>query len=155
MKTFQLFNLLIALAVILTFTSCVEEGHVCYRFEIHNSTDGPMKINLSSWGEYSVYINGTYDSTYKFHEEETINPHSHLTFSKEIGDDPDPYKIPASLTPAWEYITAITCNGVSIPKEYFTDEKNWKLNVAYQINGTFTSIGLNITPELGQESQEP
>lgn len=103
---------------------------------------------MSSWGSYAMFINSIYDSKYKFHEEETIKPHSSLIFSTEVGDDPDPFEIPSSLTPAWEYITAIKCNGVTIPKEYFANRKNWELGVAPQINGTFTSIDLYISPEL-------
>lgn len=129
-------------------SSCVKEGHVNYRFEVHNATEMPMTIHLSSWGGYNMYVNGMYDSKYKYHEIETINSHSSLIFSKEVGDDPDPYHIPTSLTLAWEYITAIDINGVTIPKAYFANRKNWELSVATQINGTFTSIRLIITPDL-------
>ena len=107
-----------------------------------------MTVNLSSWGKYTMFINGLYDSKYKFHKVETIEPHSSLIFNREVGDDPDPYTIPSSLTPAWEYITTIECDGVTIPKEYFTNRENWELNVANQLNGTFTIINLCISPKL-------
>lgn len=134
--------LIISLAIIVS--SCVKEDHVCYRFEVYNTSNAPITIHLSSWGNYSMYINDMYDSKYKFHEVETIKPQSSLTFSIEVGDNPNPYKIPSSLTPAWEYVTAIECNGETIPKEYFANLDNWELSVANQINGTFTSIRLYI-----------
>ena len=137
---------LIMLTIIVS--SCVKEGHVSYRFEVYNATETPMTIHLSSWGGYSMYVNGMYDSKYKFHQMETIIPHSSLIFSKEVGDNPDPYTIPTSLTPPWEYITAIEINGITIPKAYFTNRENWELGVATQMNGTFTSISLIITPDL-------
>lgn len=138
-QTFKLFAIF-ALAV--TASSCVKEGHICYRFEIYNNTGMPMTVSLSSWGGYTMSINGMYDSSYKFHEVEVIKPYSSLMFSKTVGGDPAPYGIPPSLTPAWEYITAIDCNGVAIPKEYFANRENWETNVAWQINGTFMHIVL-------------
>lgn len=139
------FFILLFLSIV---SSCVKEGHVCYRFEIYNSTDTQMTINLSSWGKYSMYINGMYSSDYKFHKTENIQPYSSLIFSGDVGDDPDPHVIPTSLTPAWEYILSIECDGIEIPKEYFSNPDNWELNVGHQINGTFTHIGLLISPEL-------
>ena len=136
------------LSFIMVMASCVKEGHVCYRFEIYNGTDTPMTINLSSWGKYSMYINNVYSSSYKFHRTENIESNSSLIFSGDVGDDPDPNVIPASLTPAWEYILSIECDGVEIPKEYFSNLNNWELNVANQINGTFTQISLLISSEL-------
>lgn len=147
MKT-KLINFFAILTLAVIISSCVKKDHVCYRFEVYNATDTPITVRLSSWGSYQMYINGTYDSKYKFHAEETINSNSSLIFSIEVGDNPDPKKIPSSLTPAWEYITAIECNGVAIPKAYFANRENWELNVAPQINGTFTSVGLLISPEL-------
>lgn len=142
------------LALTVIASSCVKEGHVCYRFEIYNATDAPMTVTISSWGGYNIYINDMYDSDYKFHEVETIQSHSSLMFSTEVGDDPDPCRIPSSLVPAWEYITAIECNGVTIPKAYFTNQENWELNVASQINGTFTLINLYILPELIEQFRQ-
>lgn len=144
----QVIKLLTVLILVIITSSCVKEGHVCYRFEVYNTTDTPMTVHLSSWGNYSMYINDLYDSKYKFHEVETIKPYSSLIFSTEVGDDPNPNEIPSSLIPAWEYITAIECNGITISKEYFTNPTNWELSVAPQINGTFTSISLNISSEL-------
>ena len=106
-------------------SSCVKEGDVCYRFEIFNGTDKPMTMNLSSWGNYSMYINGTYSSDYKFHPTEAIKSHSSLIFDKIVGDNPDPYEIPSSLTLPWEYIKLIECDGVEIPKEYYSNINNW------------------------------
>jgi len=144
----QISNFLILILLTFTISSCVKEGHVCYRFDIYNGTDTPMTINLSSWGNYNIYINGMYDSEYKFHPTEAIAAHSSLMFDKSVGDNPDPYAIPASLTPPWEYITSIECGGVVIPKEYYSNINNWDFGVASQINGTFTHIELLITPEL-------
>lgn len=129
-------------------SSCVKEGHVAYRFELFNATGSPMIVHLSSWGRYSVSVNGLYDSSHKFHEKETITSHSSLIFETQVGFDPDPWQIPLSLTPAWEYVKSIECNGVTIPKEYFSNLENWDLGVANQINGTFTIISLVISPEL-------
>lgn len=143
----QLVKILI-MALSFMLSSCVKEGHVNYSFEVYNATKTPMTVHLSSWGNYTMYINGMYDSAYKFHEVESIVPGSYLMFSASVGDDPDPWHIPASLTPAWEYITAIECGGVTIPKAYFSNQENWELNPAFQINGTFTTINLVITPEL-------
>jgi len=95
-----------------------------------------------------MYINGSYDSRHKFQEFETIKPGSQLLFETQVGDDPDPWEIPPSLTPAWDYIVAIECNGVTIPKEYFSNRENWELNVINQINGTFTHVDIVISPEL-------
>lgn len=139
---------LLMLTLVFILSSCVKEGYVNYSFKVHNATKIPMTVHLSSWGNYTMYINGMYDSAYKFHKMESIEPGSYLMFSTSVGDDPDPWHIPASLTPAWEYITAIECTGVIIPKEYFSNRENWELNPAFQINGTFTIISLVITPEL-------
>ncbi len=148
MKKWINFKFLAILALTIIASSCVKEGHVCYRFGVFNVTDMPMTVHLSSWGKYSMYINGMYDSTYKFHEVETIKPHSSIIFSTEVGDNPDPYEIPSSIIPAWQYITSIECNGVAIPKEYFTNKEKWEIGVANQINGIFTSISLSVLPEL-------
>ena len=137
-------KLFIIVVIVGLVSSCVKENHVCYRFEVCNVTETPITIHLSSWGGYSMYINEMYDSKYKFHDLETIEPHSSLIFSTEVGGDPDPYKIPSSLIPAWKYITAIECGGEAIAKEYFNDPENWKLSVARQMNGTFTHIRLLI-----------
>lgn len=139
---------LLILALALATCSCVKEGHVCYRFVVLNATSEPMNVRLSSWGKYTMYINGQYDSRHKFTEVETIDPNSTLIFDVQIGDDPDPNVIPSSLTPAWEYIESIEIDGVRIPKEYYANRDNWDLAVLNQINGTFTKIGLAITPEL-------
>lgn len=147
-------KLITILALTILISSCVKEGYVCYRFQVYNLTDTSLKIHLSSWGSYQMYINDMYDSRYKFHDVETIQPNLSLIFSTEVGDEPDPLKIPPSLIPAWEYITAIECNGVSIPKEYFTNPKNWELNTAMQINGTFTHITLYISPELIEQLRQ-
>jgi hypothetical protein len=56
-----------------------------------------------------------------------------LIFETQVGFDPDPWQIPLSLTPAWEYVS---------------NRENWDLGVANQINGTFTIISLVISPEL-------
>lgn len=136
------------LVLAITASSCVKEGHVCYRFQVYNTTDIPMTVHLSSWGEYAVYINDLYDSQYKFHQMETIKSGSSLIFDTQVGDNPDPYEIPLSIIPAWEYVVAIECNGVTIPKEYFSNRENWEFNVANQINGTFSEINLNVSPEL-------
>lgn len=144
----QVIKLFAILALIVIVSSCSKEDHVCYHFEVHNATETPMTVNISSWGSYIMYINGVYNSKYKFHEVETIKPHSSLTFSIEVGDNPDPVGIPSSLTPAWEYITAIECDGVSIPKEYFANPENWESSFAALISGKFKSITLCISPEL-------
>lgn len=141
-------RIFIALLLLVTISSCVKEGHVAYRFEIFNATDMHMTVHLSSWGRYTVAVNGLYDSAYKFHEKETITSYSSLSFETQVGDDPDPWQIPMSLTPAWEYLESIECNGVTIPKEYFSNRENWELNPAFQINGTFTHISITITSEL-------
>lgn len=79
---------------------------------------------------------------------EAIRTRWTLIISTEVGDEPNPYEIPASVTPAWKYITAIECNGVAIPKEYFTNAENWELSTTSPINGTFTHINLYISQEL-------
>lgn len=147
-------KLITILALTILISSCVKEGYVCYRFQVYNLTETSLKIHLSSWGSYQMYINDMYDSKYKFHDVEMIQPNSSLIFSTEVGDEPDPLKIPPSLIPAWEYITAIECNGVAIPKEYFTNPKNWELSTAPQINGTFTHITLYISPELIEQLRQ-
>lgn len=134
--------------LVFAVASCVKEGHVCYRFEVFNLTDAPMTVRLSSWGVYQMYINGTYNSKHRFQSEETIHANNSLIFSTEVGDEPDPFEIPASLTPAWEHIVSISCNGIDIPKAYFADRGHWDLSSVNQINGTFTIITLVITPEL-------
>ena len=63
-------------------------------------------------------------------------------------DNPDPYAIPSSLTLPWEYIKSIECDGVEIPKEYYSNINNWDFGVAHQINGIFSKFTLTITPEL-------
>lgn len=141
-------RIFIVIALAIMSVSCVKEGHVCYRFEIVNATEKDMTVRLSQWGNYAMYINLVYDSEYSFHEVETIKAHSSLIFSTDVGDNPDPRSIPPSITPAWEYIKAIECNGVAIDKEYFTDIKNWELAAVSQINGKFTMITLVVTPEL-------
>lgn len=151
-STVKIFFILLLIGVA---SSCVKEGHVMYSFEVYNLTkDKPMTVHLSSWGGYTMYINGLYDSDYKFHEVVTINPRSDLGFTKSVGDDPNPRTIPASLTPAWEYITAIECDGVSIPKEYFGNPENWEIQPAFQINGTFSEIRLEITAELIEQFRQ-
>lgn len=126
-----------------------------YSFQVRNHIeDKPITVRLSSWGGYTMYINGIYDSDYKFHEVVTINPRSDLGFSKSVGDDPNPFAIPTSLTPAWEYITAIECDGVSIPKEYFGNPQNWEIQPGFQINGTFTEIKIEITAELIEQFRQ-
>lgn len=153
MKSSVKFSFILLLIGVLS--SCVKEGHVCYSFEVYNQTgDSPLTVSLSSWGGYTMYINGMYESGYKFHQEEAIRPNSYLGFVKSVGDDPDPNKIPSSLTPAWEYITAMECGGVSIPKEYFGNPANWEIQPAFQINGTFSLITLRITPELIEQFRQ-
>ena len=78
----------------------------------------------------------------------TITSLSSLSFEALGGDDTYPGQIPMSLTPEWEYLESIECNGVTIPKEYFSNRENWELNPAFQINGTFTHISITITSEL-------
>lgn len=146
MKQVNKFFSILTLALIMA--SCTKEDSVSYRFEVQNLTDTSITVKLSSWGSYNIAINGMFDSKYKFQEVETIKPNGSLTFSKNVGGNSEPYEIPSSLTPAWEYITAIECDGVTIPKEYFTKRENWELNVEHQINGTFTYIKLYILPEL-------
>ena len=64
------------LCIIFLLPSCrLEEDEVQYNFIIHNATETPISIGLSSWGAYHVYIDGTYDSRHKFSECETISPH--------------------------------------------------------------------------------
>ena len=147
-------NFFFILLIIGVVSSCVKEGHVCYRFEIYNGTDTPMTMNLSSWGNYIMFINGIYNSEYKFHPTEAIKSHSSLIFDKIVGDDPDPYAIPTSLTLPWEYIKSIECDGVEIPKEYYSNINNWDLGVARQINGVFSGIKLVITPELIEQFRQ-
>ncbi|AGY53229.1 hypothetical protein BRDCF_p602 [Bacteroidales bacterium CF] len=101
-----------------------------------------------------MYINGTYSSDYKFHPTEAIKSHSSLIFDKIVGDNPDPYEIPSSLTLPWEYIKLIECDGVEIPKEYFSNINNWDLGVAHQITGTFSEYTLIITPELIEQFRQ-
>lgn len=144
-RTIKIF-VIFALAIIAS--SCTKENQVCYRFEVHNAINMPMTIRLSSWGNYEMYINNIFDSKYEFHEVEIINPHSGLIFSKTVGDDPDPYEIPLGLKPGWKYISAIECDGVSIPKAYFVNQENWERRVASQINGIFTIYSFIISPEL-------
>ncbi len=153
MKSASEFSFILLLIGVLS--SCTKEGHVSYSFEVYNQTeDTSLTVSLSSWGGYMMYINGMYDSGYKFHQEEAIRPNSSLGFAKSVGDAPDPYKIPSSLTPPWEYITAIECDGVSIPKEYFGNPANWEIQPAFQINGTFSYITLLITPELIEQFRQ-
>lgn len=135
------------LVLVIAASSCVKKGYVCYRFEVCNATDAPMTVHLSSWGRYTVSINGMYDSGCKFHDVETIKSGASLIFNAQVGDNPNPHEIPSSIVPAWNYIVAIECNEKTIPKEYFSNRENWELNVANQINGTFSEIRLVITPE--------
>ena len=131
----------------------MEEDEVQYNFIIHNATETPITIELSSWGAYHVYIDGMYDSRHKFSESETISPNNNMQFSQIVGDNPNPHEIPSSVVPAWKYITAMKCGGVSIPRSFFTDRANWETSVAFQINGTFSEIVFVITPELLEEFQ--
>lgn len=135
-------SLILVVSVLLLFVSCLKEGHVAYRFEVKNATSEPMTVYLSSWGDYKMYINGIYDSKYKFHDMEIIQPHSSLIFSIVVGDDPNPSEIPATLIPAWGYISSIEYDNIKIDKEYFRNKENWKIDVIHQINGTFTQIEL-------------
>ena len=138
--------------MIFLLSSCrMEEDEVQYNFIIHNATETPITIGLSSWGAYHVYIDGMYDSRHKFSESETISPNNNMQFSQIVGDNPNPHEIPSSVVPAWEYITAMKCGGVSIPRGFFTDRANWETSVAFQINGTFSEIVFVITPELLEE----
>ena len=70
----------IYLLLLVTISSCVKECNVAYRFESFNATDMHMTVHLSSWGRYTGAVNGLYDSTYKFHEKETITSYSSLSF---------------------------------------------------------------------------
>ena len=45
-------------------------------------------------------------------------------------------------------IERIECDGVEIPKEYYSNINNWDFGVAHQINGIFSKFTLIITPEL-------
>lgn len=145
--------MIFVIVLLFALSSCLDEDSVEYRFEIANTTETPMEIHLSSWGGYTMYINEMYDSKYKFHEVETIHPHSSIIFSKVVGNNPEARNIPNSLIPPWNYITSITCNGVIIPKEYYANQDNWEINVAYQLNGTFTHIDFYITQELIERFQ--
>lgn len=129
-------------------SACVEEGHVGYKFIVHNHTEADMKIHLTSWGRYTMYINGYYSSKHKFQEVETIEAGKTLAFYTEVGDDPDPAVLPASLTMPWTYITAIECDGALVPFSYFSQSDNWENSVLHQINGTYSYWSLSITPEL-------
>ena len=112
--------------MIFLLSSCrMEEDEVQYNFIIHNATETPITIELSSWGAYHVYIDGMYDSRHKFSESETISPNNNMQFSQIVGDNPNPHEIPSSVVPAWEYITAMKCGGVSIPRSFFTDRANF------------------------------
>lgn len=145
----QIIKLFAILAIAVVVSSCMDEDEVCYRFNVCNITDTEMKVHLSSWGEYAIIVNGTGKADKKlFLETETINPRSALEFVKVVDGDPNPYEVPSSLTPVWEYVTAIECDGVTIPKEYINNQENWDLNASFQINGTATYIYLDITPEL-------
>ena len=142
------------LCLIFLLSSChLEEDEVQYNFVIYNWTETPVELTLSSWGAYHVYIDGMYDSRRKFSEQETISPGNYMQFSQIVGDNPNPHEIPSSVVPAWEYITAMKCGGVSIPRSFFTDRANWETSVAFQINGTFSEIVFVITPELLEEFQ--
>lgn len=129
-------------------SACVKKGHVGYAFIVYNYTEKEMKVHLTSWGHYTMYINGIYSSRHKFQEVETITPGEMLQFYDEVGDDPDPAVLPASLTMPWVYITAIECDGVSVPSSYFSQPGNWENAVLHQINGTYSHWVLAITPEL-------
>ena len=95
-----------------------------------------------------MYINWYYSSKHKFQEVETIEAGKTLAFYTEVGDDPDPAVLPASLTMPWTYITAIECDGVLVPFSYFSQSDNWENSVLHQINGTYSYWSLSITPEL-------
>lgn len=56
---------------------------------MYNRTKVDMKIHLTSWGNYAMYISGTYDSRHKFQEVETIKSGNTLIFYKEVGENPD------------------------------------------------------------------
>ena len=125
--------------MIFLLSSCrMEEDEVQYNFIIHNATETPITIELSSWGAYHVYIDGMYDSRHKFSESETISPNNNMQFSQIVGGNPNPSEI-------------LKCGGVSIPRSFFTDRANWETSVAFQINGTFSEIVFVITPELLEE----
>ncbi|WP_446787280.1 hypothetical protein [Macellibacteroides fermentans] len=144
-STVKIFFILLLIGVA---SSCQKEGDVCYRFEIYNGTEKTMTMNLSSWGNYIMFINGIYNSEYKFHPTEAIESHSSIIFDEIVEDNPDPYAIPSSLTLPWEYIKSIECDGVEIPKEYYSNINNWDFGVVHQINGIFSKFTLIITPEL-------
>ena len=152
MDTFvkRILNLSFIFTLSIILSSCDKEGYVSYCFDVNNTTDMPMTVHLSSWGDYQMFINGFNDPKYKFHESEDIKPYSYLGFVVYVSDDSDSYEIPSSLIPAWEYITAIECDGVTIPKEYFCDQENWEFSVSRSPFSGMTSINLNlfITPEL-------
>ena len=133
-------NIFCILLLIGVASSCQKEGNVCYRFEIYNGTEKPMTMNLSSWGNYIVFINGIYNSEYKFHPTEAIESHSSLIFDKNVEDNPDPYAIPSSLTLPWEYIKSIECDGVEIPKEYYSNINNWDLGANFGGDCTYRLI---------------
>lgn len=149
----RFFTILFIGAILLS--ACVKEGHVGYSFIVYNRTETDMKINLTSWGNYTMYINELYNSRHKFQEVETIKSRHTLVFYTEVGDEPDPAVLPASLTMPWVYITAIECDGVSIPYSYFTNPDNWENSVAHQINGTYSDWALVITPELIERFRIP
>lgn len=128
-------------------TSCVKEGHVACHFKIFNATESDVIVKFSSWGVFFVTHDGMWQSGHKFHDTETITPRNSLIMSVEVEDD-NYYNIPPSVTPAWEYITEISCNGVVVPKEYYVDQKNWDVGVVSQLNGKFIEVRLLITPEL-------
>lgn len=130
-------------------SSChLENDEVQYNFIIHNTTETPVTLTLSSWGAYHIYIDGTYDSRHKFSKQETISPHNFIQFSQIVDDNPDAGEISLSIIPVWEYITSIECGGVSIPKEFFANRTNWDISVARQINGVFSDVQFVITPDL-------
>ena len=82
------------LCIIFLLPSCrLEEDEVQYNFIIHNATETPISIGLSSWGAYHVYIDGMYDSRHKFSECETISPHNDMQFSQIVGGNPNPSEI--------------------------------------------------------------
>ena len=86
--------------MIFLLSSCrMEEDEVQYNFIIHNATETPITIELSSWGAYHVYIDGMYDSRHKFSESETISPNNNMQFSQIVGDNPNPHEIPSSVVP--------------------------------------------------------
>lgn len=115
---------------------------------MYNRTKVDMKIHLTSWGNYAMYISGTYNSRHKFQEVETIKSGNTLIFYKEVGENSDLAVLSASLTIPWLYITTIECDGVSVPPSYFTQSDNWKNAIHYQINGTYSHWVLAITSEL-------